>query len=973
MTPCQARLLLKAQHMTQFEKIRSHAIPALQATVEDYIAPASGARHIHLGTTGADMAFLVAFPTVPDASDGRAHILEHLVLCGSRRYPVRDPFFSMMRRSTATFMNAFTYADRTVYPFCSTNEQDFSNLLDVYLDAVFFPSLDYLNFLQEGWRYTLKDGKLGYQGVVFNEMKGAFTASGHALYRGIVSTLLRGTTYEVESGGDPLAIPGLTHRMLSDFHASHYHPSQAVFMTAGPMSAAAMQRQIADRVLGRIPGAFPRRLPQLAQRPVAPLRNTVRVPSHASRSNEFGMQLTWLMGESANLKAAFDARLLLAGLLGNAAAPLRKAMESAGYGRPSRLNGYDDSARQMLFHFGMEGLAEAQVDAAEALIRDTLEQVARTGVPVSTLRALLRDLKYRQRDTSSRGMPNVLQRLVGALPVAMRDGDIIGALDTDGVLQTLEHDIADPAYFKGMVQAVVASPAQLVSKIVPDAAYFATRDAMEQDRLAEHEAALSEAERERIDTQTAALEAHQQRPFDDAVLPRIKPGDVRPWARAVHAIDPAADGVHAFSIASNGISSASVVYDVSDFPRDDWQWLTLYADLLADLGIGHYSYEEAGAWRQRMVPSFEATLQAVQLPSGALQLDLAYSASGLREEHASLATVLTSYILRPRFDEHIRLGYLIERMVQDELGALAEAGSHYAVLAASAPLSRVRGFSDRTSGAAALPFHAFVKRLAATPDGLATIAAELARIHAALLARRSSILCAGSGNDAELLARMLAAALPRSASAAPPPAFEPAMGADMAPANVALYAASQVNHCSIAWPVPQMHHDDAAALAVAAQLLTSQVLHPALREIGGAYGGHADYAGDVGVFSMASYRDPRLAGTYADFTAALDQLLLTDYPVNQVEEAIIGVIKGLDRPVSPPGEVYMAWNLHRRGIGQQARQTFRDRVLGCTQVALKEAVRKWLKGGAASRAAFAANTTQDLAGLDVVDLMCLAV
>ena len=252
--------------MTNFEKTGSRAIPSLQATVEEYIEPRSGARHIHLASDQQELVFLVGFPTVPDVSDGRAHILEHLSLCGSERYPVRDPFFSMLRRSTATFMNAFTYADRTVYPFASTDRKDFFNLLDVYLDATFFPNLDYLNFLQEGWRHVLKDGKLAYQGVVFNEMKGAFNDPMRALYSGIEGTLLKGTTYEVESGGDPLVIPELTHEMLKEFHASHYHPSQAVFMTAGAISAEEIQEQIKLRVLSKLPAAAQERmLPQLAE------------------------------------------------------------------------------------------------------------------------------------------------------------------------------------------------------------------------------------------------------------------------------------------------------------------------------------------------------------------------------------------------------------------------------------------------------------------------------------------------------------------------------------------------------------------------------------------------------------------------------------------------------------------------------------------------------------------------------------
>ncbi|MEW7850203.1 insulinase family protein [Massilia aurea] len=960
--------------MSHFEHLRSHAIPALQASVEDYLAPVSGARHIHLSTSGAEMAFLVAFPTVPDASDGRAHILEHLALCGSQRYPVRDPFFAMLRRSTATFMNAFTYADRTVYPFVSTDENDFFNLLDVYLDAAFFPKLDYLNFLQEGWRYTLDDGKLGYQGVVFNEMKGAFADPGHALYKGLTSTILSGTTYEVDSGGDPLAIPELTHQMLKDFHASHYHPSQAIFMTAGPLPAAAVQARIAERVLARQTDVSARRIPQLASAFAAPQRNTVRIPSQQGRDNEFGLQITWLMNESAIPKVAFEASLLSAGLLGDAAAPLMKAMETAGYGRPSGFNGHDDSARQMLFHVGMEGLTEAQVATAEALLWTTLDQVAEQGVSHATLQAALRDLKYQQRNTRSGGMPNVLERLLIALPVAMRDGDVMTAFDSDAILQEMERDIADPAYFKSLVRNLLTSPGRLVSTIVPDAGYFSDRDALETARLAQLSATLTDADRARIAADSAALDAHQKTPFDTQVLPRIRPGDVSAEPRSLPAIDPAAGATHVFSIGSNGISSASVVYDVSAIPAADWSWLALYAQLRDELGLEGLDYAEAGAWRQRMVPSFRFELQPFQLPSGALQVDLAVSASGLREEHANIAEVLGAYLARPRFDEHVRLGYLIERTVENTLDDLAQAGSGYASLAVSAPLAPVRRFQDAIAGPTALAFTARLKQLAATPDGLAQVAAELARMHAAVLSGQPSILCAGSGDDGQALARLVEAAIPVAGAAPDPVAGNTgaAPHAALPLANVALHAAGQVNHCSIAWAAPMAHHPDAGALSVAAELLTNQVLHTALREAGGAYGGNASYGGDSGVFSMSSYRDPRLAATYRDFDAAIDTLLDTDYSDEQLEEAIIGVIKALDKPEAPWDAVRLGWRIHRRGTDLATRQRFRQAVLGCTLAQVKAVVLTYLKNGDASRAAFAGNTTQDLAGLTVVDLSAAA-
>ena len=187
------------------------------------------------------------------------------------------------------------------------------------------------------------------------------------------------------------------------------------------------------------------------------------------------------------------------------------AMETAGYGRPSGFNGHDDSARQMLFHVGMEGLTEAQVPLAEAHIWATLERVAEEGVPHATLQAALRDLKYSQRNTRSGGMPNVLERLLIALPVAMREGDVFTAFDSDAILQEMERDIADPAYFKSLVRHLLTSPGRLVSTIVPDAGYFSERDAVESARLAQVSATLTDADRARIAADTAALDRSEER------------------------------------------------------------------------------------------------------------------------------------------------------------------------------------------------------------------------------------------------------------------------------------------------------------------------------------------------------------------------------------------------------------------------------------------------------------------------------
>ncbi|WP_332877373.1 insulinase family protein [Massilia sp. S19_KUP03_FR1] len=953
--------------MQAFELSSSHHVPVLQATIEQYVDPVSGARHIHMANDDAEIAFLVAFPTVPDASDGRAHILEHLALAGSERFPVRSPFFSMLRRSTATFMNAMTYADRTAYPFATTDRQDFFNLLDVYLDASFFPQLSYLDFLQEGWRHVFDGGKLAYQGVVFNEMKGAIADPMYALHHGIIAPLFAGTTYEVASGGDPLAIPELSHAMLRDFHASHYHPSQAVFMSAGRIDAASIQERIASQVLARRSGQAPRRTPALAGSWSAPREQDLRIPSQQAKDDEHGLQLAWLLGEMTDTMGYYEAHLLAAGLLNDSAAPLRAAMESSGFGRPSRLNGQDTNMRQMVFHAGMEGLTLEQVGPAHDLILAALERAALEGVPEATLRAALRDLRYQQRNTEGGGTPFMLRRMLQALPLALYGGDVMHAFDNEAALAQLDTRIKDPAFFKTLVRALLDNPTRLTTRVMPDADYFTARAATEQLRLANLEAQLSAAERARIEADSAALAAHQALPVDKTLLPRIRPGDVSPQPRPVPAVPLLLDGALSFDVPTNGISYARLLVDVSHVAPADWPWLDLYADLLPDLGVGELDYAAADAWRQALVPSFRVGLDQSLTQDGGLRLELVYSSSALREEHAAIAEVLATSIKGARFDETARLAFLIERLVQSKFTGLAKAGRDYALLAAGAPLSPLRHFQNAISGVPSLPFYGALQTLAQTADGLAQIAARLVAMHALVTGLEPIRLCVGAGADAAALARMLTPT-PDALVAAPPAASS--MGST-APVNLALHATSQVNHCVIAWRAPRIGHPDAAALAVAAEFMGANMLHQALREQGGAYGGFASYSGDAGMFSMSSFRDPRLAGTYADFNAALAAVENDAFSAEQLEEAIISVIKGLDKPMSPYVSAVRAWQLQRSGIDEAVRQQFRTGILTCTLDQIRAAVRTWLVPASASRVAFVGDSSVDLAGLALVDLTAL--
>ncbi|MGS0740902.1 insulinase family protein [Glaciimonas sp. GG7] len=954
-----------------FKQTRLHPVPAIRAVVEEYEDAAFGTRHIHLRTDSQEMVFLVAFPTIPDVSDGRAHILEHLSLCGSAHFPVRDPFFSMTRRSLG-WMNALTYPDKTVYPFATTDKTDFFNLLDVYLDAAFFPTLDYYDFLQEGWRLVLEDGKLTYQGVVLNEMKGAFSDPIRALDQGISQQLFNNTTYSVESGGDPLAIPDLTHAALKEFHAKHYHPSQAVFMTAGNVDIAAVQAIITERVLTKLPGGSARMLPQLASPWDAPKNTTIVIPAQEGNDNKYGFQMSWLLGESSDPVGHIKAKLLEAGLLGDASAPLSRALESAGFGRPSALNHAETGSRQMSFHTGMEGLKKSEVSKARARIWNALEKTAIEGVPHATLQASLRDLRFHQREIRGGGLPYGLHLLLNALPFEMNGGDIIAAFDMEPVLQQFDAEIQDPAFFKGLVQALLDSPTRLESTVFADASYNADRIAQETARLAQIDSNLSAADRARIVAESAELLQRQRQAANKDILPRIRPADVAAATKPGLLIPAPKHGAVILPIASNGVSYASLLFNVSDLSPDAWCWLNLYASVIPDLGVAHKNYEDASAWRQDLVPDFEVSLDVHQAldASRPLQISVEFSAKGLQEEQNQIKEALQGTITDVRFDELDRLAFLIDSMVCDVKDDLAEDGSRYAALAAAAPWSVASRFEEAVFGASGLPFYRYLQEQLEDEAGIGAIAERLKTLHHTIISSPVTVIVSGEPDTASLLGTALGQAFSAPARTLGV-STEPAPTAPASPANTALHASAQVNHCFAVWPGPTIAEPDAAFVSVLAELMTNEVLHRSVREEGGAYGAQASHAIATGLFKMTSFRDPRLAATYADFEQAIAWVLDAELTQESVEEAIISVIQTLDQPRSPYAEATNSWARKQIGITEAMRSQYRLNVLGCTADDIRMAATKWLRNTHPSRAAFVGNTDQDMAGLALTRLAAL--
>ncbi|MDP2379087.1 MAG: insulinase family protein, partial [Pseudohongiella sp.] len=398
--------------------MRSQVIPSLQLEMQEYEHINTGARHYHLAADNPENVFLVALRTLPMDSTGVAHILEHTALCGSKKYPVRDPFFMMIRRSLNTFMNAFTSSDCTAYPFASRNRKDFNNLLHVYMDAVFFSNLNELDFAQEGHRLDFaEDGNihsdLQYKGVVFNEMKGAMSSENSRLWQTLTNYLFPTSTYHYNSGGEPSHIPDLSYADLKAFYETHYHPSNAIFMTYGDIPALEHQEKFEELALKHFERIDVSHITaNQEKRYLAPVRVQESYAADASEGTEdkTHVVVAWLLGQSTDLEAAFKAQLMSSVLLDNSASPLMEVLETSDLGKsPSPLCGLEDSNREMSFICGLEGCAEDATLNVEKLILDTLQRIADEGVDQEQVEAALHQLELHQREISGDSYPYGLQ------------------------------------------------------------------------------------------------------------------------------------------------------------------------------------------------------------------------------------------------------------------------------------------------------------------------------------------------------------------------------------------------------------------------------------------------------------------------------------------------------------------------------------------------------------------------------------
>ncbi len=910
----------------------------------------TGARHIHIECTDDNNAFAVFFPTVPKDSTGVAHILEHVVLAGSQRYPVRDPFFSMTRRSLATFMNAMTSADWTMYPFSTRNAKDFMNLLDIYLDATFFPRLSEDSFKQEGIRFEFEDpadpkSGLRYKGVVFNEMKGALATPQAAVQRAIGRTLFPGLTYSYISGGDPEDIPNLTWDQLRQFHATHYHPSNAYFYTYGNLPLEQTLEIIERNVLSRFQRIEPDTTIPDVKRFTRPTKavEPYAVTSSDDIKRKSQALVAWVTVPTGNSFQQLAMKVLAEVLMSNAGSPLRKALIDSGLGTTmADGSGFQDDYRESVFGAGLKDVASEDAEKVQKVVLDTLEKLAGEGVDQAHVDAAIHRLEFEKRERSNAGFPYALKLLFTCLAPFYYGGDPYDALNFDADLEHLQKARQEARFFENLIRAALLDNMhRALLTIEPDPGLDERKRRNELDRLAAIEALLSEQEKQRIVEESLRLKAEQEAKQDLSALPTLELSDIPMKFEDVPSRDARVKeaAIEFFPQPTNGITYLDIRSDFAALSLEEKELLPLFSRVLTQSGAAGQDYVQIA---ERIAAVTGGVGAAPQVQSLAAQEDYLQSfvLSGRALDRNAKPFIDLLIDLTARLElEPKRLKEVIAEMATRLESSIAGLGFQFAILRAHSKLTSEGAINDRLQGIGML--HVMRRLNKIDEKDLGDLIKKLDALRTRLFragAIRFVVTC--EDQMIETLQPLLAGivdALPAGSPTGPaekPKPFEAAPEALTAPVPVAFNVRI--------FKTVRYTNPDAPALLVLANYVRDTFLHRELREKGGAYGGFAQAGIGSGTFYFGSYRDPNIVRTYEVYGQAVKWVTDGEIDAEALKEAILGACGDVDPLESPDIKGRREATNRLTGFTREARERFKQRLLEVTADDLRRVAHAYL-------------------------------
>jgi hypothetical protein len=920
----------------QFKVLEERDIPELNATVRYYIHKRTGARLLSVINDDENKVFSINFRTPPKDSTGVAHILEHSVLNGSEKYPVREPFVELLKGSLATFVNAFTYPDKTCYPVASQNVQDFYNLIDVYMDAVFRPLISEQTLMQEGWHYELNDisEPLIYKGVVFNEMKGAYSSPEGVLETVTINSLFPKHVYGVDSGGDPRHIPDLTYENFKAFHASYYHPSNSFIFFYGDDDP--------DKRL-KLMEAYLKPYKKIKVKSQVPLKKPFKRAKKVQYAYDAGqdtdikkkhyLTVNWVLPDTSDPVLNFSLRILGHILIGTPASPLKKALLDSGLGEDLAGIGLEGDVRQMIFSTGLKGTCARDAKKIETLILETLEVLVREGIDPDMIAAALNTVEFRLRENNTGSFPRGISLMLRSLSTWLYDDDPFKLLAFEASLKAIRARLAnDKLYFEKLIAThLLDNPHRTVLRFKPDPEFASRFEEEEKTRLAKVRETLTEEQLTQVGENTKALKKRQETPDTEealATIPVLKLQDLEKQSRTIpiEVMDVQNTKVLYHDLFTNGIVYLDLGFDLHALPKDLIPLTDVFARALLEMGTESEDYVRLSQRIGKSTGGISGSgITSTVIGSGESVAKLILRGKAMASQSSELLNILKDILLTTKFDNKERFKQIVLEEKAGLESMIVPRGHVFVNQRLRAQLGESGWVEDQMSGIGYL--FALRELEKEIEKKWAFVLAKMEAMRDALV-NRNAMLCnvtvdAANWDTFKPQLDSFLTSLPAKDVQLSP------FGVQSEKMKEGLTIPAQVNYVGKGANLYELGYKQDGSALVVNGYLQMTYLWEKIRVQGGAYGGMSSFDDASGAFAFLSYRDPNVASSIENYDKAgaflktLDSSRLSD---NELTKAIIAAIGDLDAYQLPDAKGYTSMMRHLTGRTDDLRQKMRDQV-----------------------------------------------
>lgn len=936
-----------------FKLLEQEKIDEIQSVARVFEHVKTGARLLHLENEDDNKLFSIGFRTTPTDSTGVAHILEHSVLCGSRKFKTKDPFGDMAKSSLNTFLNAMTYTDKTIYPVSSRNHKDFMNLMDVYLDAVLHPRI-YENheiLRQEGWRYEVdsKTNKLSYKGVVYSEMQGALSSPEQVICSDIYSSLFPNTTYAFVSGGDPEEIPNLTQEDFEKFHSKFYHPSNSYIFLYGDQNLEECLKFINDEYLQK----FDRiEIPSYIEN-VEAFKSMVEKTSQYSISedekNKAFLALSFAFEETSNTMAYLTNEILYNMLIESSASPIKEALLKAGIGECiitiDEMN--MDPTKQMLFPIVVKNADSNMKDKFKEIILSTLKDLVENGIDKNQLQAAINTVEFNLREADPWRIANKgIQYNEKVLNSWIYDGDPLAHLKYEKNLNDIKEAVKD-RYFENFIEKNMIKNSHCSLVVLnPKKGLENEKNKALEEKLEKFRISLSEEDLQKFIDRNKKLQEAQVKvdtEEEKSTIPKLPMEEIDKKAEQIpqEVIKEQGITILKHHINTNKIAYIDLLFDGKIIEEEYIPYLGLLGDILGELDTERKTYSEliTEVYKNTGGITFKNEIYTEKNNDRAYHPKFTIKSKAISDNIPKLLELINEIITTTKFDDMNRIKQVIQEVKSKLQMRVINAGHEIAMNKAFSKFSYAQEYKNRINGAS---YYEFICNLEKDFENNSDeIKNNLIKVYETIFNKNNLIVSVvGEESESEKLLSNINIILGNiKDSICEIPKFEYKQSKDVE----GLITASNVQYVVKGFNFAKLDYKYSGKMRVLQNILESEYLYPRVRLQGGAYGCYIDMSND-GNLAFFSYRDPNLTRTINVYNETYKFLENVDFAKKDMENFIIGTVGRVYRPLTPDKKGEKAVGDYICNITYEDVQRERDEILNTTIEDIKSYA-KMIKSG----------------------------